>query len=509
MGKLSKDCGGVTLVSIKTDKVTANNAFGDTVVVEMIPEIQLNFTMGLIPGTVKQDIRQDGSISESGSVMMLSSGTGSYSYAAAESHDRVTYRAGQGVLARWTAVYDEPSDGVRAFSGLNSKTSTMQFGYSGSIFGINHQANSDAHIFEFRLTTASTTNETAVFTFPNVIGNNTVLVDLTNNGSLIETANEIAAADWSDIHLHGYTVQSSGSIISFVHRDPEAHNEIVNFTSTTMSGTFNGTLASGDNRNDLFTRQSEWSIDKMDGFGPSRMKLNHQFGNVYQCAFQYLGFGNPVYSIENVNTGVIVPVHQTQWCNSHDVTVVSTTSFPIQWVVEHTGSSDTTDTFVKGASAAAFIQGKINTSLTKTYSHTEIVLSVSSTRGHIFSITPKLSFNDRVVLGSAKLIGITITSEDQGANLELYADSTLSLPDWSSVREDRSFMLFDNQSTITSLGRLVTTIGVGKGGSSKTDLRQFNISLHGVPDQDVITVVARSIKATTDISVTLIWEEII
>lgn len=489
---------------------SSDNAFGDTVVTNLYPVVQLDFSAGLGIEKSRVVTRQDGNAAISSSALQLTSGTGSFSYAAVESHSRARYRPGQGVLARWTAIYDTPTEGIRAFAGLNSGVSALQVGYSGSRFGINHQANSAPHIFTFDVTVASTTAETASFIFSNETGPNIASVPLTNNASLVQTANEIAKADWSLIHYHGYNVQSSGSTVTFVHRDPEGHSESISFTATTMSGAFNEDVLSGDHRNDHFTPQSEWNIDIMDGTGPSGMKLNHQFGNVYQVAFQYLGYGNSVFSIENENSGKMTPVHQLKYVNKNTDLVLVTPNIPVQWLIEHTGSTDTTSKFIKGGSGAVFNQGYMNGAASRRFSTRVTYDSLTTTKTHVLSLKSLLVFNEIPNLGTIRPVTLNITSDGaRGFICDVYRDSTIANPDWYEICSGESAVLATQVGSLTDLTDLIFSTSVSANSTQTIDLREHDITMHGIPDQDTINIVLHTFKTTTDAIVSITWEEIL
>ena len=66
----------------------------------------------------------------------------------------------------------------------------------------------------------------------------------------------------------------------------------------------------GQNQTNNFIPSSSFNIDKLDGTGPSRLILDPQKGNVYQIGFQYLGFGNAKFQIEDPETGNLIRFHE-------------------------------------------------------------------------------------------------------------------------------------------------------------------------------------------------------
>ncbi|MCK4518135.1 hypothetical protein KAT92_05125, partial [Candidatus Babeliales bacterium] len=163
----------------------------------------------------------------------------------------------------------------------------------------------------------------------------------------------------------------------------------------------------------------------------------------------------------------------------------------------------------KGASGAAFIQGTVNNNLIRRFTYTKTTLALTTTNTHIFSVKSLLSFNEKINLGTARLVLMSLTSEDQGAVIELHLNAEITTPNWSKVKSGSSVMMFDTTGTVGINGSIILSTGVGQGDSKDYDLTPFNIQMHGIPDQDTISIIARSVKTTTDFVVTLVWEELV
>lgn len=106
--------------------------------------------------------------------------------------------------------------------------------------------------------------------------------------------------------------------------------------------------------------QTSWNKDTMDGgsdqFNKSGMNLSHTNGNVYKIIYQYLGFGNIKYYIENSYNGQFVLVHEIKYTNTNTVPSVGQPSLTLLWRAEN--STNNTNIVVKAASGALFLEGQ-------------------------------------------------------------------------------------------------------------------------------------------------------
>jgi len=107
--------------------------------------------------------------------------------------------------------------------------------------------------------------------------------------------------------------------------------------------------------------QSTWNIDVCNGAdgatNPSGINLNPQVGNVYQIAYQFLGFGNIFLSIENPATGQFDKVNNLMYANANTATSVLQPCLNMIW--RSANSTNNTNITVKGASAGLFTAGPI------------------------------------------------------------------------------------------------------------------------------------------------------
>jgi len=484
-------------------KPTTDLSFGDTVVVERTPVVQTDFVFGISSLRHRTRTGYGGTVSLSGSAAAIANSSTAYSFASLSTHDRIKYRPGQGAMARWTAIYDTPEIGSTQISGPGQVESAISFGYpTGSLeFSVIHKKFAQAAVKTLLITTPSTTAETAYV----IIDGVSASVTLTNNGSTTTTANEIAAGDYSAVGLYGWDAQSSGSTVTFVSRTSYPAVGSFSLVATTAVGTFSTVVTGSAAVTDVYP-QSEWNIDKMDGSGSSGMILNPQLGNIYQAAFDYLGYGGIVMSIEDPQRSKPIPVHVVRYANANVDPLFYSTVFPLQWAVASVGS--TTPKTMKALSGGMFIQGKLSEIYGSRYSMRSSKTAIPTTGAPLLSITPKLVFNGRPNFTKCEPLFFSVGVEGtKPVEVILVKGASLTGAVWSSVSDEESITLFDTSATAYTGGELVASFVLGKSDSFSLDLEKLAIILHGFPDNDRLTIFIRATASTVDASCALVWRE--
>lgn len=111
-------------------------AFGDIIAVSPTPEVQLDFIYGINTRTASTAINTTGVATTSLGRLALSTGIGAAGSAELRSSRVARYRAGQGMLARFTAVWDGATADCTQVVGVGSATTGYFFGFDGVTFGI-------------------------------------------------------------------------------------------------------------------------------------------------------------------------------------------------------------------------------------------------------------------------------------------------------------------------------------------------------------------------------------
>lgn len=144
--------------NVKTD--TKNNlevsiespstAFGEIQVAEMTPVIQVTYPYNINTQLVDISVVNGATISQVDNMVSLATDSQSSSTATLETVNVAKYRAGQGIVARFTGLFTSgatTTDSIQTI-GIGYETDGYFFGYSGSTFGIHHKINSGTTFIE-------------------------------------------------------------------------------------------------------------------------------------------------------------------------------------------------------------------------------------------------------------------------------------------------------------------------------------------------------------------------
>lgn len=293
------------------------------------------------------------SITGTNNLFKCSTGTTAYSFGSLQSRSRLRYRAGQGVIGRFTALWSTPAASSIVVAGLGTAESGFYFGYNGTSFGILHSTGGVREVQTLTITTASTATNDYQVTLNGVSHN----VTSTNNASTTATAYEISQGTYI-----GWTAQARGSTVIFLSND--VGNKASTFSlaqsgaATPAAGSFAETNA-GVAATDTWIPQASWNgADILDGNGASGITLDPSKGNVFQIGIQYLGFGAVAFQIESSyegNNPDFITVHTLNIPNTRTSVTVTQPAFPFTMAAYSAGS--TTDVSISCASYAGFIEG--------------------------------------------------------------------------------------------------------------------------------------------------------
>jgi hypothetical protein len=293
------------------------------------------------------------SASSDGRQAKVESGTGNNGFARLWSERLGRYHAGAGSVARWAGFFETPNADSTQIGGLASATENgIFFGYNGEDYGVMRREGGESHIEEMTITGVSAGGNITV-----ELDGETTVVATTALASIQEQAEEIAKHDYSGVG-QGWYAYSTGNVVTFVSDQAAAltgaYSIAVGATGMTYS---TSTLRAGVAPTDNWTLQSAWNLDVMDGTGRSGITLDPSKGNVYQMAFQWLGYGAITYSIANPATGAWVDVHREAYSNANTRTHTSNPTMGLMFECRNSASG-TTNAALQVSSAASFTEGE-------------------------------------------------------------------------------------------------------------------------------------------------------
>jgi hypothetical protein len=300
------------------------DGFGRTVVVEPTPALQLSFSNGVTPDLCESyttDTATVTSTAASDAFATVSTGATSTSIGELVSIDRAAYRAGQAMRALISTRFSAPAVGGFQVVGVGPNDG-FGVGHNELAFGFLWRYGGVREIRTLTVTVGSLTAENITITLNSIA----TLVAVTNSGSTITTAREIAAGNYST-NGPGWDAYQLGATVIFVARRNGSRAGTYSLSlALTAVGTFAQTVA-GVASTDTWVAKTAWNGDRIDGAtgvnNASGATLDPTKINIWQILIPYLGGGNIVLQWYDPTTG--------QWSTCHTIRSANTitTATPI------------------------------------------------------------------------------------------------------------------------------------------------------------------------------------
>lgn len=475
--------------SSASDGANASNSFGEVNVSEPIPITQIYATYGLNQ-KVEEFSLGGGSVTVSDSMYQVATGTSPQALSGLLSRRQVTYRAGQGLLGRFTALFDTPQPNSSQSVGFVNNTDGLGFGYVNEEFGIVYNYLGESDIQELTITVPAGGNETADI----LVDGATYSVPLTA-GTTDHNATEIAASLNLQVPAFDFTANMAEVVARSLLAVP--HSPAFAFTSATAEGTW-FEIQHGAIPVEGFVPQAQWNLDTCPGLDPSK-------GNVYQVRMQYAGFGGMTFYAEDDVTNAMKPVHNFNFANKNVLPAIGNPTFRIGWLVRNQGN--TIPITVRGGSAAGFTEGPSTV--------TEASRAASSSNPAVATgeVTNMLSLRNRIVFGTRRnrveAFGLSLTAATDSAKaavVEVRVGATMAEPlVYDYIDKENSVIEVSRDPAIVSGGRLVSSFVIPAAGGGPIDLEVLSsLILPG----EVLTFTAMITGGSASaVQLTVIWHE--
>ena len=435
---------GATKVTIEGP----TTGFGEMQVAENSVQAQGDFVYNTINDQVFiSSSFAGGTVSFANGMCELNSGTDPSGSATIQTRRGLKYRPGQGSLMRATALFDTPDAGNAQFLGLGTAESGYFIGYFGTNFGILHSETGQREIRKLTITTGAGTGNVTV-----TLDSDSIVVPVTGASKPEQTAYQLAKADYSQVGKGGWLASAISSSVYFISaRSNDTSTGSYSVSGASIVGSFSQTKA-GENQTNTFTPSASFNVDTLDGLGPSRMTLDPQKGNVYQVEYQYLGFGNAFFSVEDPETGKFTPVHMIKNANNRTTPVLKNPNASI--LVTSANIGGTTSKTAKTVSMASFVQGTIK-ELDPKYSKSFTISAFTSTTlfRPLALIKCNRVYNDESCFGEVDLTRLSVANETNGKTLEV------AFLRGVSVNGFINFQYVDEANSIASFATLDPTSG--------------------------------------------------
>lgn len=491
-----------------TTNAASTTQFGEMLVAQLNPASQAFFADGINPQQfLTRSIGVGASVTEVSGNATLQSGTATTGSASVSMRKGVSYRAGQGSLFRGTALFGPPVDNTYKLIGFGNVECGYYFGYQGLNFGIHHFPDGIRSVWKLDVNAGGVANgSNVVFTL------NGESKTYTINGGSIEnqTAWEISQQDWTNVGGGWVAEEFDGNVYFIALRNGARTGSY----SATLAGSPIGVFTSfvaGATPNATFISQSAWNIDTMDGNGPSRMVLDPTKGNVYQIGFQYLGYGNARFAIEDPQTGQFQSCHMIKNANFRTTPVLRDPHVTGIWTASNNGS--TISTHMSGASGAIFVEGNVLRNIGPSFSYYNSKSNIDDNpETPVLSIRANRIFRTQAGFGEITPSTLTATVPGTGNHfmiVRIYKNARLTGPvNFTNVNDSQSIAAYDTGATGVSLNNgvlLATYVLPFADGQIVVDLKGDNYSL---ASGDVLTVTGQAESATAaTLAVAITWFE--
>lgn len=357
--------------SLNVNLQNSKSAFGELMIVELTPLIQLKFPYDVFTNSVNIYNSLGASIKrDEYSNVLIKSGSELGSTAIMDTKDIVEYRSGEGVDMRFTVIYQNCGVGD-AYIGIGDDENGFFIGYYNGEFGVLRKYNGLFEIRSIFFTRGCKKTGTIKIGLNSPDEPITILLDKSEHMSPGEVARAVAETDFSS---HGFRTVRSGGRVYFIGDKTGARDGNYGFDAGVTGVQPSGTIAftrdrAGKESNVQFIRQRDWNFDK--GFGTGVLpNINYSNGNLYRITYQWLGYGAITFYMESNIFGEFIPLHQIKYTNQFNTPSVAQPSGRLTMVSSNKRlcsdeEMNDTGSIIQVSSLSAFIQGRIADSKTR------------------------------------------------------------------------------------------------------------------------------------------------
>ncbi len=483
---------------IKVEDSHQTTAFGEIQVANLNPITQISAQYGLLNNVLTvTDSDGSGTNSTVDEMYTCQTGTATDGLASILTLRQLAYRAGQGALARFTALFTAGVVDANQAAGLITAENLFTFGYIGTAFGILHARNGKDELQELTLT-ADGGAENATVTI-NGIG---YTVALSGAGTTQADAFEIAVS--LSAQVPSYSFSSNDNQVTAQAVISTAQTTFA-YSSATSTGSWSQ-LVEGAQPDITFIPQAAWNRDTRLS-ADSDINLDPTKGNVYQVQFQYLGFGAIKFYVEDKNSGDLKLVHTIPFGNMNTFTSVSNPTFRIGWLVRNVGNN--TNVTVQGGSASAFVEGPIfRDTPPKSIAVDQTAIGANLT--NLVSLRNRLSFNGKV--NRAEVFPLIVSGSTQTNKFAFFR--VILNPVFSEavtfeyVDKDSSIVETATDKVTVSGGLNIGTITVVAGSSVVIKFNEIMNTVTAVFPSSIICIAAEVPSgAAADCQAAVTWQE--
>jgi hypothetical protein len=505
---------GVQTIEQKPESVVGFSAFGEQLTAELSPLVNVAFHYSVNSRYVNTYTPGSGTVTLSNDMALLQTTANANSSARLETVKHVHSHPGQGIANRFTAIFTTGAANSSQEIGIGNVEDGFFWGYNGTSFGVLRRSYGKKQIHTFAVTNGATS---AGGTVTITLNGTAQAIEVTNGNDATEIAKEICdggtgAVDWSNVG-NGWQCRYIGQTVYFVSEIAEAMAGAFSFVDTDTTGVA-VTVAqavAGTAPTDTWVAQSSFNGDKLDGTGSSRLTIDPTKGNVYEIQFQWIGFGQVLFCVENPETGRLIVAHRIKYANTATTPTVTNPTLPLHARVKNT--SNTSNIQLYTASMGGFVQGREKPFGVRTGIVGENN-SVGTSEEPIVSVYNKLVYNSKENRSSIKLDNVIISTIANSGNkpmkirFRIDADisgGTAEPVITEAISATQSVIEYDVTSSAVSGGFIVSGADLVSGSTEVIDVSSYDLQIE--PGQS-FHVTGETSSGTHDVAVTMSWLEI-
>lgn len=261
---------------------------------------------------------------------------------------------------------------------------------------------------------------------------------------------------------------------------------------------------------DTWTLAADWSTQNPGAFAsrvavgedPTRY-VDPTKGNVYSIQFQWLGFGEIMFRVENPLTGELEDVHSIQYANQNVVTSIANPTLPLFAQVSNT--TNDTAIVLKTPSGMAFVEGAMENPAPRHPFALSRALTASkigiTTETNVVTLQNQATFAGATNRVQAQIRQVSVGCEgNKVSSLRLVKNATLGgTPSFGAYAATRSPIAFDTAGTTVTGGTAVFSAQQAINGAGVYDLSDWGIYL--APGETLTVAAASSNSLAVDVAV--------
>lgn len=412
---------------------------------------------------------------------------------------QVGSRPGQGLLARFDAIFTAGVSDSQQAAGLITSENSYVFAFLGASFGIAHAHGGVSEEQELTITVAASGAETATIN----INGSPFSVPLTS-GTTQHNALEISDSLNAQVTNYSFTSNDNQVVAQSLLSGAQG---AFSFSSSTSVAAWvqehAGVSATID-----FTVQADWNVDDRLTVGtddPFRV-LDPTKGNFYQIQI-CSNFGAVRFYLEDEKSGKLVLVHIIKNANKSTETNVTNPTFRLGWLVQN--FANTNNLTCSGSEASAFIEGDPRrNNVPRSAKNNQ--LSVGTSLTNIITFRNRIHFGGKVNRVEIYPQILSISSQANKSTFFVFLLGATFTDDVDFFYEDKdnSVMEVATDSVGVSGGLEIGSLTINPDGSETLRFNQ-------TPDQDTIILPGQTLTiaafaasgAGGDMQATFTWQE--